>query len=226
MRTASPPCSPPTSCLPSPPPQAPHATPRNASYLYGEFSWPSLDISTLLERLEDVAVAEEEQLQQQHQRLLPIAQIFGDVLTTRHGEENSSLDKQQAVFNEILMLLDEDCTRVDMEYRIHEWLDGVPEQVNEEDEEEYFTADDDVASTDDDFTDAISNVDDDMTNDVDANAVPWMDDEERTYMGEMNGWFDGFGGTDVRTLNQVQKRMVEVNEREGRDRRMGCVFGA
>ncbi|KAL8644044.1 MAG: hypothetical protein Q9226_007964 [Calogaya cf. arnoldii] len=220
------PFPPPTSRLPSPPLQAPPATPRNASHLYGEFSWPSLDISTLLEKLEDVALAEEEQLQQQqHQHFLPIAQTVGDSLITNSGEEDNSPEKQQAVFNEILMLLDEDPTRLDMEYRIHEWLDDVPEQVSEEDEEQYFTADDDVASSDDEFTDAISNVDD-MTDEVDANAIPWVDDEERRYMDEMNGWFDGFGGTDAGTLNQVQKRMVMVNEREGRDRRMGCVFGA
>ncbi|KAL8679159.1 MAG: hypothetical protein Q9186_004550 [Xanthomendoza sp. 1 TL-2023] len=40
--------------------QTPASTPRNASHLYGEFSWPSLDIATLMERLEDLA--EEEQL--------------------------------------------------------------------------------------------------------------------------------------------------------------------
>ncbi|KAL8717681.1 MAG: hypothetical protein Q9181_008292 [Wetmoreana brouardii] len=34
---------------PTPPP-----TPRNASHLYGEYSWPSLDVATLTEKLEDV----------------------------------------------------------------------------------------------------------------------------------------------------------------------------
>ncbi|KAI4181856.1 MAG: hypothetical protein L6R41_006367 [Letrouitia leprolyta] len=50
---------PPTAPLPALPLQAtapaPPPTPRNASQLYGEFSWPSLDVATLLSRLEDVA---------------------------------------------------------------------------------------------------------------------------------------------------------------------------
>ncbi|KAL8828981.1 MAG: hypothetical protein Q9170_006360 [Blastenia crenularia] len=50
---------PPSSPLPDLPLQAkapaPPSTPRNASDLYGEFSWPSLDVAALVSRLEDVA---------------------------------------------------------------------------------------------------------------------------------------------------------------------------
>lgn len=58
--TALPPISPaPRAPLPALPLQAkapaPPPTPRNAGQLYGEFSWPSLDVATLVERLEDLA---------------------------------------------------------------------------------------------------------------------------------------------------------------------------
>lgn len=38
--------------------QAPPPTPRNASHLYGEFAWPSLDVASLIDKLEDIADAD------------------------------------------------------------------------------------------------------------------------------------------------------------------------
>ncbi|KAL8703875.1 MAG: hypothetical protein Q9201_002964 [Fulgogasparrea decipioides] len=50
--------SPPLTPLPELPLEAkaptPAPTPRNASHLFGEYSWPSLDVATLTEKLEDV----------------------------------------------------------------------------------------------------------------------------------------------------------------------------
>lgn len=61
---------PPTGPLPALPleatAQAPPPTPRNASHLYDEFSWPSLDVATLASKLEDVTESEEEELPSFH----------------------------------------------------------------------------------------------------------------------------------------------------------------
>ncbi|KAL8922033.1 MAG: hypothetical protein Q9172_003749 [Xanthocarpia lactea] len=130
MHFASPPFPSPTAPLPALPLQAPPPTPRNCSHLYGEFSWPSLDIATLLDKLEDVA--EEEQQQD------PFAD-FADMLVACYGEQDNSITTQKAVFGEILQLLEG--TALKKERRISEWLEGVYEEVDDEcDESLYFTA--------------------------------------------------------------------------------------
>lgn len=59
-----PPHSPPSGPLPDLPLEAaadtPPPTPRNANHLYGEYSWPSLDMFELQSRLEDVVAEAEE----------------------------------------------------------------------------------------------------------------------------------------------------------------------
>ncbi|KAL8712909.1 MAG: hypothetical protein Q9225_006856 [Loekoesia sp. 1 TL-2023] len=61
---------PPTAPLPALPleatAQAPPSTPCNASHLYGEFSWPSLDVATLVLKLEDIAECKEDELPSFH----------------------------------------------------------------------------------------------------------------------------------------------------------------
>ncbi|KAI4244963.1 MAG: hypothetical protein L6R42_010316 [Xanthoria sp. 1 TBL-2021] len=220
MYTGFLPFPPPTNPLPSPPLQAPPATPRNASHLYGEFSWPSLDISTLLEKLEDV-VAEEEQ---HHQHTLsPSENDFAETLVARYGQESNSVLSQQAVFSEILSLLDGQGSAMGKDNKIFKWLEEVSEDGHGDDNESmYFTADDD-ASADDEYMDANSDVNanaNDVDVDVDVDAIhddEWVDDEDRRDMGELLGWFGGFG-------DEMQERLVLVNERRGRERRTGCVF--
>ncbi|KAL8858003.1 MAG: hypothetical protein Q9178_005464 [Gyalolechia marmorata] len=130
MHFASPPFPSPTAPLPALPLQAPPPTPRNCSHLYGEFSWPSLDIATLLDKLEDVA--EEEQQQD------PLAD-FAEMLVARYAEQDNSIPTQQAAFGEILQLLEG--TALKKEKRISEWLEGVYEEVDDEyDDSLYFTA--------------------------------------------------------------------------------------
>ncbi|KAI4280771.1 MAG: hypothetical protein L6R38_004197 [Xanthoria sp. 2 TBL-2021] len=216
MHTAILPFPPPTAPLPSPPLQAPPATPRNASHLYGEFSWPSLDISTLLEKLEDVVAEEEQQRQQRH---LPFEDDLAEMPIVRYGQEDNSVLSQQAAFSEILSLLEGQGSAMGKERKIFEWMEEVSEDGHghgDDTESMYFTADDD-ASADDEYTDAKSDVNANA-NDVDAiHDDEWVDDEDRRDMGELLGWFGVFG-------DEMQERMVLVNERRGRERRTGCVF--
>ncbi|CAO1598238.1 hypothetical protein XANCAGTX0491_002008 [Xanthoria calcicola] len=200
------PSPPPTAPLPALPLEAPPATPRNASHLYGEFSWPSLDICTLLEKLEDVVAEEEDEDEEEH--LLSDNNDLADTLIARYGPEDDSVPSQQKVFSDILTLLE---TQV----RICDWIDEVSDDYEEyENEALYFTASDDN-DDDDEFTDATATVDD-----IGVGVIhddEWLDDEDRRDMGELLGWFDGFG-------EGVQSQMVVVNGRRGRERRVGCVF--
>ena len=130
MHFASPPFLSPTAPLPALLLQAPPPTPRNCSHLYGEFSWPSLDITTLLDKLEDVA---EEQQQQD-----PFADL-AQMLIACYAEQDNSITTQQAVFGEVLQLLEG--TAMKKERRISEWLQGVYEEVDDDcDDSLYFTA--------------------------------------------------------------------------------------
>ncbi len=131
MHLGSPPFPSPTAPLPALPLQAPPPTPRNCSHLYGEFSWPSLDIATLLDKLEDVA---EEQQQQQD----PLAD-FAEMLVACYAEQDNSITTQQAIFGEVLQLLEG--TAMKKERRISEWLAGIYEEVDDDcDDSLYFTA--------------------------------------------------------------------------------------
>lgn len=208
MHTAMLPFPPPTAPLPALPLQAPPATPRNASHLYGEFSWPSLDICTLLEKLEDVVAEEEQQEEQQEeeeQEDFPSDNNhLADTSIARYGPEDDSVPSQQAVFSDILALLE-------LQVRVCDWIDEVSDHDQQKEEESiYFTASDD----DDEFTDAKTDVD------VGVGVIhddEWLDEEDRHDMGELLGWFDGFG-------EGLRRQMVLVNGRRGGERRVGCVF--
>ncbi|KAI4235464.1 MAG: hypothetical protein LQ349_003154 [Xanthoria aureola] len=214
MPTAMLPSPPPTAPLPALPLEAPPATPRNASHLYGEFSWPSLDICTLLEKLEDVVAEkdEEEEGEEEEQYLPSDNNDFADALIARYGPEDDSVPSQQKVFSDILTLLE-------MQVRICDWIDEVSDDYEDYEEHEsmYFTAsndDDDDDDDDDEFMDGKTDVD------VGVGVIhddEWVDDEDREDMGELLGWFDGFG-------EGVQSQMVVVNGRRGRERRVGCIF--
>ena len=204
MPTAMLPFPPPTAPLPALPLQAPPATPRNASHLYGEFSWPSLDICTLLEKLEDVVAEEEQQEEQQEeeeQEDFPSDNNhLADTLIARYGPEDDSVPSQQAVFSDILTLLE-------LQVRVCDWIDEVSDDYEES---LYFTASDD----DDEFMDVNTDVD------VGVGVIhddEWLDEEDRRDMGELLGWFDGFG-------EGLRRQMVLVNGRRGGERRVGCVF--
>lgn len=161
-------------------------------------------------------VAAEEQQQQQHP---PVETDFAETLVARYGQESNSVLSQQAVFSEILSLLEGQGSAMGKENKIFKWLEEVSEDGHGDDNESmYFTADDD-ASADDEYMDANSDVNA-TANDVDVDAIhddEWVDDEDRRDMGELLGWFGGFG-------DEMQERLVLVNERRGRERRTGCVF--
>ncbi|KAL8878229.1 MAG: hypothetical protein Q9192_008495 [Flavoplaca navasiana] len=197
------PYSPPTTSLPSLPLEAPPATPRNASNLYGQFSWPSLDICTLFSKLEDLVVAEE---QNQHSPAEDAIKDFCDMLITKYADEDNDIQTQQKVFTDILKLLDYRCDE-GIEYGIYNWLEDV---VGEAD----FTPVTPVDVEGYEYTDDDAN---DTTNAINAIHDEWLDDEDRRDMGRLLGWFEGFG-------EGVRDGMVRVNGRRGRERRMGGVF--
>ncbi|KAL8779401.1 MAG: hypothetical protein Q9213_006969 [Squamulea squamosa] len=208
LRAAAPSFPPPSTPLPSLPLQAPPSTPCNASYLYGEFSWPSLDLATLLDRLEDVAEGEEQQ---------DDFVEFSELLVACYGEEDNSIGNQQAVFSEIQSLLNGTVPKRDS--KIYKWLEGVDEGSNDDNDSLYFTASeagDSGSESESKYTDAKTGFDHD--NNVEAiDDNEWLDDLDRAEMGELLGWFKGFEG-------QTQDQMLEVNARTGRARRSGCVF--
>ncbi|KAL9034063.1 MAG: hypothetical protein Q9180_005611 [Flavoplaca navasiana] len=200
------PYSPPTTSLPSLPLEAPPATPRDASHLYGQFSWPSLDICTLLSKLEDLAVAEE----QNQDRHFPSEDPHGefcDMLITKYADEDNDIHTQQKIFTDILKLLDYRCDGA-RESGIYNWLEGV---VGEADDTYVTTVDvEGYEYTNDDAND--------MTEEVNAiHDDEWLDDVDRRDMGLLLGWFEGLE-------EGVRDGMVRVNGRRGRERRMGGVF--
>ncbi|KAL8766937.1 MAG: hypothetical protein Q9209_006418 [Squamulea sp. 1 TL-2023] len=205
LRATAPSFPPPSTPLPSLPPQTPPSTPRNASHLYGEFSWPSLDLATLLDRLEDVAEGEQ---QQDH------FVDFSEILVACYGEEDDSTSNQQAVFSEILSLLDGTVPKRDS--KIYKWLEGVYEGSEGDNDSLYFTASeagDSESESESEYTDAKTGPDcDNIINSIDENE--WVDDLDRAEMGKLLGWFEGFEG-------ETQEQMLEVNARTGRARRSG-----
>ncbi|KAL9627383.1 MAG: hypothetical protein Q9204_006604 [Flavoplaca sp. TL-2023a] len=202
------PNSPPTTSLPSLPLEAPPATPRNASNLYGQFSWPSLDICTLFSKLEDLAVAEEPN-QDQHFPSDDPHEDFCDMLITKYADEDDDIQTQQKVFTDILKLLDYRC-RGGTESGIYNWLEGV---VGEADVTPVTPFNEYTHVNDDDDED-----DNDTINDINAiHDDEWLDDEDRRDMGLLLGWFEGLE-------EGVRDGMVRVNGRRGRERRMGGVF--
>ncbi|KAL8998211.1 MAG: hypothetical protein Q9169_002696 [Polycauliona sp. 2 TL-2023] len=135
--------SPPTR-LPKLPLRAPPATPRNACHLYGEFSWPSLDICTLVEKLEDVvldgdavAVAVEEEVESSRIPVpsapapvdvdVDVDEDFADMLIARYGDGEGSMESQSAIFSEILALLEVPVSGGGKMDGLRGWLDGVGE---------------------------------------------------------------------------------------------------
>ncbi|KAL8838605.1 MAG: hypothetical protein Q9176_005002 [Flavoplaca citrina] len=194
------PYSPPTTSLPSLPLEAPPATPRNASNLYGQFSWPSLDICTLFSKLEDLAVAED-QNQNQHFPYDDPHEDFCDMLITKYADEDNDIQTQQKVFTDILKLLDYRCGG-GRESGIYNWLEGVVGEADVTPVNEYTHVNDGY-----DANDTINAIHDDE----------WLDDEDRRDMGRLLGWFEGLE-------EGVRDGMVRVNGRRGRERRMGGVF--
>lgn len=143
---------------------------------------------------------EEEEGEEEH--LLPSDNNdFADTSIARYGPEDDSVPSQQAVFSDILTLLE-------LQVRVCDWIDEVSDDYEES---LYFTASDD---DDDGFTDAKTDVD------VGVGVIhddEWLDEEDRRDMGELLGWFDGFG-------EGLRRQMVLVNGRRGGERRVGCVF--
>ncbi|KAL8708306.1 MAG: hypothetical protein Q9220_006781 [cf. Caloplaca sp. 1 TL-2023] len=104
---------------PSPHPAVtpPPPTPRNCSHLYGEFSWPSLDLASLTEKLEDVAEEEARDIE-----ILEQLCSHDDNDHNEADEEHDVVDDfdGELVFAEAV----EDRFEED-ERRVVEWLNGV-----------------------------------------------------------------------------------------------------
>lgn len=149
--------------------------------------------------------------EQQEQEYLPSENAendFADTSIARYdGPEDDSVPSQQQVFSEIMTLLE-------LQGRVCDWIDEVSDDFDgNEDEAMYFTASDD----DDEFMDANATVDDVGVGVGVIHEDEWLDEEHRRDMGELLGWFDGFG-------EGLRRQMVLVNGRRGGERRVGCVF--
>ena len=126
------------------------------------------------------------------------------MLIAKYADEDDDIQAQQTVFEDILKLLDFETSR---EGIIDDWLQGVSDA-------------DTQASMMVDHGDEVDDGDDanETTNELDAiHDDEWLDDEDRRDMGQLLGWFEGFG-------EGVRDGMVRVNGRQGRERRMGGVF--
>ncbi|KAL8732630.1 MAG: hypothetical protein Q9166_002605 [cf. Caloplaca sp. 2 TL-2023] len=177
--------------------QAPPSTPRNASHLYGEFSWPSLNIAALIERLEDLA--EEEQGRE----------IFEDFPAIVEGAAASrELCCEEQHVTEVNERSPPRLSERELKNRpIYEWLEGVYSDPNDSDNESlYFSCSDDGEANE---LDDVDDVDD---------AHEWLDREDWVELLRLLGWLEGFEG-------EAEDRLLGVNERRGRERRGGCVIG-
>ncbi|KAI4241729.1 MAG: hypothetical protein L6R40_004406 [Gallowayella cf. fulva] len=185
--------------------QMPPPTPCNASHLYGEFSWPSLDVATLLETLDDLA---EEKDQQQDDIIVEKCDgvrvsVWKEAAKMAFGEGLKAMDEAMAA--------EEERERRDVEI----WLEGLVGGADGVEEEGSVCCSCDEEAADGiGKEEAVVDDDDDYDDDTGFEGIGTLERKELAELLDLLG---------LRGQAE-EKQMRMLSKRDGRDKRGGvCI---